>query len=55
MASNAPETPAGSVPVLISTAPVPVLMLRGSVALSPFRQERLMSRLRVALPLIETV
>ncbi|MEK7303819.1 MAG: phosphoribosylformylglycinamidine synthase, partial [Pseudomonadota bacterium] len=55
MASNAPETTAGSAPALISTAPVPVLMLRGSAALSPFRHARLMSRLRAALPLIETV
>ena len=30
-------------------------MLRGSAALSPFRHARLMSRLRAALPLIETV
>jgi phosphoribosylformylglycinamidine synthase len=55
MASNAPETTAGSAPALISTAPVPVLMLRGSAALSPFRQARFMGRLRAALPLIETV
>jgi len=55
MASNAPETTAGSAPALISTAPIPVLMLRGSAALSPFRQERLLSRLRAALPAIETV
>jgi phosphoribosylformylglycinamidine synthase len=55
MASNAPEIPAGSAPALISTAPIPVLMLRGSAALSPFRQERLMQWLRAALPGIETV
>ncbi len=55
MASNAPDTTAGSAPTLISTSPVPVLMLRGSAALSPFRQERLMGRLRTALPLIESV
>ena len=55
MASNAPETTAGSAPALISSVPVPVLMLRGSAALSPFRQARLLSRLRAALPLIETV
>ncbi|HJX18124.1 MAG TPA: phosphoribosylformylglycinamidine synthase [Acidiferrobacterales bacterium] len=55
MASNAPETTAGSAPALISTAPIPVLMLRGSAALSPFRQERLMGRLRAAVPHIETV
>jgi phosphoribosylformylglycinamidine synthase len=54
MASNAPEIPAGSAPAFISTAPVPVLMLRGSAALSPFRLERLMKRLRAALPTIET-
>jgi phosphoribosylformylglycinamidine synthase len=54
MASNAPEIQAGSAPALISTAPVPILMLRGSAALSPFRQERLMQRLRAVLPAIET-
>jgi len=55
MSSNAPETTAGSAPALISTAPVPVLMLRGSAALSPFRLDRLMNRLRVVLPAIETL
>ena len=55
MSSNAPETTAGPAPALISTAPVPVLMLRGSAVLSPFRQERLMTRLRAVLPAIESI
>ncbi len=55
MASNAPETKTGSAPALIGTTPVPVLMLRGSAALSPFRQERQMNRLRAVLPAIEAI
>ena len=55
MLSKAPETTADSAPALICTAPIPVLMLRGSAALSPFRQERLMGRLRAVLPAIESV
>ena len=50
MASSAPETTAGPAPVHISRSPYPVLMLRGSAALSPFRHERLMARLRAAVP-----
>jgi phosphoribosylformylglycinamidine synthase len=55
MVSNTPETTSETVPALISTAPVPVLMLRGSAALSPFRQERFIARLRAALPLVESI
>ncbi len=55
MLGNAPETTADSAPALISAAPIPILMLRGSAALSPFRLERLMGRLRAALPAIESV
>jgi phosphoribosylformylglycinamidine synthase len=55
MASSTPETQTGPAPTQISNAPFPVLMLRGSVALSPFRHERLIGRLRTLLPDIETL
>jgi len=55
MASSAPETVPGPAPAVISTTPIPVLMLRGSAALSPFREARLMERLRVAVPRIRSI
>ena len=55
MASSAPETVPGPAPAVISTTPIPVLMLRGSAALSPFREARLMERLRAAVPRIRSI
>jgi phosphoribosylformylglycinamidine synthase len=55
MASSAPETLAVSAPAVICTSPVPVLMHRGSAALSPFREARLMERLRTAVPAVQGV
>jgi phosphoribosylformylglycinamidine synthase len=55
MASSTPEMAAGAVPTVISNTPVPILMLRGSAALSPFREARLLGRLRAVVPGIEAV
>ena len=55
MTSFAPETAADDVSAYIGRTPIPVLMLRGSSALSPFRLERLMERLRAVLPAVVSV
>jgi len=54
MVTSVPEISAAA-PALIATQPFPVLMLRGSVALSPFREARLIERLRAVLPAVEAV
>jgi len=54
MATSVPEISAAA-PVFIATQPFPVLMLRGSAALSPFREARLIERLRAVVPAVEAV
>jgi len=55
MASGASENTAGPGPVTLGSMPFPVLMLHGSPALSPFRMERLLARLREVVADIESV
>ena len=55
MANSASDSVASTAPTTLASAPYPVIMLRGSAALSPFRLERLLKRIQSEFPAVASV
>ncbi len=55
MANHASDPAASTTPTTLASAPHPVIMVRGSAALSPFRLERLLTRIQSAVPAVVSV